>query len=73
MDMQSAELIALDDSELDAVANASGCGRRGRRGRRGPLANIDLDLDLDINIAVISGNIVVSGGDLFLSIGQENN
>lgn len=68
MDLKSAELIALDDSELDVVA--SGCGRRGRRG---PLANIDLDLDLDINIAVISGNIVVSGADVIFSIVQGNN
>ena len=68
MEMQSAELIALDDSELDAVA--SGCGRRGRRG---PLANIDLNFDLDISVAVISGNIIVSGADVLLSIVQGNN
>lgn len=66
MELQSAELVALDDSELDAVA--SGCGRRGRRG---PFANIDIDLD--INIAVISGNIIVSGADILLSIVQANN
>jgi hypothetical protein len=64
--VESCELIALDECELDLVSGGRGRGN----GLRASVGAINIDLDL--NVAVIAGNVVLSSGDVLFSIVQQS-
>lgn len=74
--MESPELIALSDSELDDVAG--GCPWSRRWGQGGGLrerfANLDFDLDIEINVNIINfaGNVIqaAAGSAVVIDIAQ---